>query len=120
METDPATPAPPPPPPGKWTSYELMCGCARLSANLGLEGFVCVAVDRADNRHSPEVPWLRLDLSKPTDQNIFLQLLSEAAGSAFIIWFGIPCGTFSRAREKPIPEYLKAQGVPEPQPLRSE
>eukprot|EP00972_Heterocapsa_arctica_P108463 15973710-Heterocapsa_arctica.AAC.1 len=33
---------------------------------------------------------------------------------------GPPCGTFSRAREKPIPQWMRDQGVPRPQPLRSE
>ena len=31
-----------------------------------------------------------------------------------------PCGTFSRARDKPISEELKQKGVKEPQPLRSD
>ena len=34
--------------------------------------------------------------------------------------FGPPCGTFSRAREKPISKRLLAQGAPNPKPLRSE
>ena len=35
------------------------------------------------------------------------------------VHMGPPCGTASRAREKKIPQWLKEQGAPEPQPLRS-
>ena len=31
-----------------------------------------------------------------------------------------PCGTFSKARENPLPQWMKDQGIKEPQPLRSE
>ena len=30
-----------------------------------------------------------------------------------------PCGTMSRAREIPLPQWLKDKGIPEPYPLRS-
>lgn len=35
------------------------------------------------------------------------------------VHLGLPCGTSSRARERPISSTLKAQGVPQPPPLRS-
>lgn len=35
------------------------------------------------------------------------------------VHLGLPCGTSSRARERPISATLKAQGVPQPPPLRS-
>ena len=37
----------------------------------------------------------------------------------FSVHFGLPCGTASRARERPVSEELRAQGVPSPLQLRS-
>ena len=36
------------------------------------------------------------------------------------MWLAPPCGTFSRARERPVPKKLVARGAPNPPPLRSD
>ena len=98
---------------------ELCCGCARLTAAFIAKGIRGTGVDHKANRHRPEAPWLTLDLTKAEDQAKILALLAEGTNVVFV-WLGIPCGTLSRAREKPLPKHLKRRGVPEPQPLRSE
>jgi len=62
---------------------------------------------------------LNLDLTKPPEQAKLLHLIAEGS-DVCLVWLAIPCGTFSRARERPLPRNLKQQGIPEPQPLRSE
>ncbi|CAE7725435.1 unnamed protein product [Symbiodinium sp. CCMP2592] len=37
----------------------------------------------------------------------------------FLVHIALPCGTGSRARERPLPAHLLAAGAPQPQPLRS-
>jgi len=47
-----------------------------------------------------------------------LELLNS--GRVFTVHVRPPCSTASRAREKPLPRWIKDRGVKEPEPLRSE
>ena len=63
-----------------------------------------MAVDRADNRHRPQVPWLRLDQEK------IFTLLNANKKSMALVWLGLPCGTFSRARRTTDSTTLESSG----------
>jgi hypothetical protein len=80
-------------------------------------GFQVVAVDFTRNRHSPKTEIANIDLSTPEGAKELWTLLQHP-GLCFV-WMAPPCGTASRAREKPIDERLKQSGWPEPKPLRS-
>jgi len=98
---------------------EIFCGCARLTASFIKQGVKALGIDHAQNRHRTEGPCLNLDLTKPPEQDKLLNLIAEGS-DVCMVWLAIPCGTFSRARERPLPRHLRQQGVPNPQPLRSE
>ena len=66
----------------------------------------------------PFAPIVPLDLSSQSGVKILWNILSSPGLVA--IHLGLPCGTSSRARERPLPMALKLAGVPEPPPLRSE
>ena len=97
---------------------ELCAGSARLSASLKEIGFSVVPVDYEKNRHQSYVRCIRMDLTKPGAKTLFSQLLST--GRVVYVHSAPPCGTGSRARERPISQALKALGAPEPYPLRSD
>ena len=78
-------------------------------------GFAVISLDHEMNR--PVVPLLLLDLASEGGQKILWELLSLP--HLFAVHLGAPCGTASRARELPISSSLRAQGVPQPPPLRS-
>ena len=58
-----------------------------------------------------------LDLTTQSAQGILMEILSSKRLAA--IHFGLPCGTASKARDRPICQELQRQGVPSPAPLRS-
>ena len=58
-----------------------------------------------------------MDLSKPSSAQFIESKIDE--GNVFFIPMVPPCGAASRARDKPIPAWLRRQGVPSPPPLRS-
>ena len=55
--------------------------------------------------------------STKSGQSILMEILSSKRLAA--IHFGLPCGTASTARDRPISQELQRQGVPSPAPLRS-
>ena len=91
-----------------------MAGSARLTAACESAGLEAFGVDHKGNRHKPEGRVVILDLSAPRDQQPIKDMLRPGSDVVFI-WFGLPCGTMSRARGIPL-----ASGKPGPQPLRSE
>ncbi|CAE7215912.1 gpt [Symbiodinium sp. CCMP2592] len=97
-------------------SAKVFAGCARLSATFARVGFKVMPFDGPRNPHQPEHPVCTLDLTLPICQQIFLSRLENS--SVFLIHFGLPCGTGSRAREAPLPQHLRARGAPQPRPLR--
>ena len=81
---------------------ELCAGSAVLSSEASKRGFQTFAIDHEMNRFSPKSKIFLLDLSQETRPQ----------------WthMGLPCGTASRAREKPI----SVRGAPQPRPLRDQ
>ena len=93
---------------------EICCSSAGLSAALRRLGFQVFAIDHAANRHSPKVRTLVLDVSISQQLELLesLMMFSEPC----YVHLGLPCGTCSRARGKPMPKSLG--GHMGPQPLR--
>ena len=96
---------------------EFCAGSARLSSALKERGFAVVPVDWDKNRHTTFARCINIDLTKPGARILFKQLL--ATKRLRYVHFAPPCGTGSKAREKPISQALQAQGAPSPKPLRS-
>ena len=95
-------------------TIEICCGSAGLSSALRRLGFHVHAIDHAANRHSPKVRTLVLDVSN-LQQLQLLESMIKFVKPCYI-HLGLPCGTCSRAREKPMPKSMG--GHMGPQPLR--
>ena len=97
---------------------ELCAGSAVLSSEAAKRGFQTFAVDHELNRFSPKAKIFQLDLSKAESE----QLLSDMYHTMKPQWthMGLPCGTASRAREKPVSNKLTSKGAPQPRPLRDQ
>ena len=67
--------------------------------------------------HDPKAPMTLLDLTDPHQQDILVDLLHSRLPD--YIHLGMPCGTASRAREKPVSAHQRSLGAPNPNPLRS-
>lgn len=77
-------------------------------------GFQVISIDLdSNNAHAPIAT---LDLTTSSGQRILWDILKSP--NVFAIHMGLPCGTSSRARERPISKALIAAGVPQPKPLR--
>ena len=63
------------------------------------------------------VPIVQLDLTSPGGEAILWDMLESQ--QLLGVHLGLPCGTASRARERPVAPHLQKQGVPNPPPLRS-
>ena len=59
-----------------------------------------------------------LDLSEPAQQELALDLIRDP--HTVFVHLSPPCGTASRAREKPLPQHLLQRGFSAPAPLRSD
>ena len=92
---------------------ELFCGSAGLTHALSAANFRAVGVDRDDCVHLPKATVIRADLTDPVRQRELRALLLHP--DLHYVHFGPPCGTASRARERPLSE--SGHG---PLPLRSE
>ena len=102
----------------RMAAIELCCGHAGLTAALWDHGLEAAGVDWARNKHQPSVPILNVDLTTEQGQAFIMKMISEE--HVVFIHMGPPCGTFMRARERPIPAWQRKQGAPCPQPLRSD
>ena len=91
--------------------FELFAGKGRLSRALATLGF---GVHSFDHNHCDsqvtQVPLLQLDLSKKAGQAIVWDIIERQ--QPFAIHLGVPCGTASQARGRPL-----RNGAPGPQPL---
>ena len=105
----------PTPSAAKRTAIELCCGHAGLTKALWEAGFHAIGIDWSGNRHDPIVPIIQRDLSEPNDQKQVLEMIHKAS----YVHIGLPCGTYTEARNVPVPAWLRAQGAPQPAPLRS-
>jgi hypothetical protein len=77
---------------------EVCAGSARLTAAFVEHGVPALAVDWRGNRHQPEAPWLAIDIASTEGIEQLANLLDDDEDLE-LVWFGLPCGTASRARE---------------------
>ena len=96
---------------------EIFGGSARLTRAFVEAGAEAFSVDWIRNSSKPSGPTVLLDLTTDAGKQIIMKLIKERR--VISIHFAPPCGTASRAREKPISAALKAQGCVEPKPLRN-
>ena len=94
---------------------ELFAGRGGLSRAAIQGGFTVLSVDHESN--GAVVPIIALDLTTDSGVTILWQMLESA--NVLAVHMGLPCGTASLAREKPVAPHLQALGVPNPPPLRS-
>ncbi len=99
-------------------AIEIYCGHAGLTAALCDAGLDGVGVDWKRNKHKPTVPILYADLTTGAGQQIMWELAQQK--HVRYVPLAPPCGTYSRAREKPIPKWQLRLGAPNLQPLRSD
>ena len=96
---------------------ELCCGSANLSWACHKAGFEVMPIDHKSPKHS-KLRVLALDLTLPDVVSTLKTLISQESHRIVLLWVGLPCGTASRAREKPLP-HLSKKGIHVPKPLRS-
>ena len=90
--------------------FEVFAGKGLVSRALRQEGF---AVHSFDHHHcDSHVPLLQLDLASEGGQALFWEFLETQR--PFAIHMGVPCGTSSKARGRPL-----LNGAPGPALLRS-
>ena len=94
---------------------EIFAGKGSLSRAMVQAGFSVLSIDHENN--GAVVPLVMLDLTTPSGVKILWDIL--ASPSLMAIHVGLPCGTASRARDRPVAPALIAQGAPNPPPLRS-
>ena len=94
---------------------EVFSGKASFSRAMIQAGFEVVSVDHEVD--APYAPVVTLDLTTKSSQDILKEILSSKRLVA--VHFGLPCGTASKARDRPISQELQNRGVPSPAPLRS-
>ena len=58
-----------------------------------------------------------IDLTSTDGKKILFSILEQPR--LFATHLGLPCGTSSRARDRPEPAKFRSQGAPSPKPLRS-
>ena len=80
---------------------ELFAGTATLSSELRK---AILAVDKSSGRN-PSVKLVELDVTAANGQTVLLQTLLTANVAYF--HGAPPCGTASRARDKPLPSYME-------------
>ena len=94
---------------------EVFAGRANFSRAMQQAGFRVLSIDH--ELHDPVMPIVQLDLTSSSGQQIFWDVMQQP--QVIACHLGLPCGTSSLARERPIPQALRDQGVPCPPPLRS-
>lgn len=97
---------------------ELCCGTAGLTAACSKAGFRAFGVDNLRNKSGKAKGHvLMLDLTSTGDQKFIASLLTPDVIAA--VHMGPPCGTASRARDRPLSIEARKQRIRRPQPLRS-
>ena len=97
-------------------SVECCAGSAILSFYLQEQGLQAIPVDHKRNEHSQRIRCLALDLTDEENQKLLLSIICDPR--CVYLHMAPPCGTCSRARERPIPLKLQIRGAPRPRPLR--
>ena len=96
---------------------ELCCGTAGYSSAFVRRGINALGVDYDRNPASPMAPSVKIDLAS-VDGQLLIRELFQAAPVVYAHG-AVPCGTASKARERPISSKLLAAGAPAPRQLRS-
>ena len=96
---------------------EICAGTARLTKTVRAKGMRGLAIDKSKSR-TCGTDILILDLTLEHDINLLLQIISAEAGRIILVFISPPCGTASKARERPIKSSLLF-GKKQPEPLRS-
>ena len=100
------------------TFLELCCGSAGLTAAANKAGYRGLGIDWIRNKaKSTKAHILNLDLTEPSNQKFVLDMINSKKVQA--VHMGPPCGTASRARDKPLNRDAVQAGVRRPLPLRS-
>jgi hypothetical protein len=94
---------------------EIFAGRGTLSRAAIQAGFTVLSIDH--DASAATVPMVLLDLTTKTGEAILWDILSS--NNVLGVHMGLPCGTASLARERPVAASLRALGVPNPPPLRS-
>ena len=97
---------------------ELCCGTAGVSRAFADLGWKCIALDKRADLVYTNVEIMAADLTNDNTQARVLELIELSALK--YCHMAPPCGTASRARDKPLPAALRAKGIPEPPRARSE
>ena len=105
------------PPRGRPMALELFCGSAGLSLELARLGWTAVAVNEVESVVSRLVSHVVADLRLASVQKDLLNLVLHP--DLCYVHFAPPCGTASRARDRPVRKALRDKGFPEVPPLRS-
>lgn len=85
----------------KLVFVEVFAGSATLSKAADRRGLKALPVDHSQNKHRPQHDILIMDLSDPTAQSDLMQTLEDDVPCG--LHMAPPCGTCSRARERPLP-----------------
>ena len=96
---------------------EICAGTARLTKTVRARGIRGLAVDKSKNR-TCGTDIMVLDLTVEHDLNLLMQIISAEAARIILVFISPPCGTASKARERPIKTSLLF-GRKQPLPLRS-
>ena len=94
---------------------ELFSGSGKLSEAMRKRGFAIFPVDHEFNTHRTAVSTVNLNLQDTRCQTLVESMLQTARPAG--VHLGLPCGTCSRARDKPLPRHLQSQ-FHDPPPLR--
>ena len=88
-----------------------------MSAAVRARGMDAIPVDIRFNRHVQKVRCIIIDFSTDEGLNLIMQIMDSPLCLA--VHIAPPCGTASRARERPLASHLLAKGFKSPRPLRS-
>ena len=100
-------------------AIEICCGHAGLTAALCDAGLDAIGIDWKRNRHTPEIPILTADLTSKEGQDFVRNLVKQE--HVLYVHLAPPCGTYTGAREIPIPQWKldRYPNMPNPKPLRT-
>ena len=98
-----------------WRTLEICAGSGGLSLAFWKRGFEATGIDWQGNRHATKIPLILRDLTDPAQQEEVEQIREGVDA----VHMAPPCGTASEARNILVSEEDKANGAPEPKPLRS-
>lgn len=96
---------------------EVCAGTARLTKTIRSRGIRGLEIDKSRDR-SRGTEIMVLDLTVEHDLNLLFQVLKAESGRIALVFISPPCGTASKARERPIKSSLLF-GKNKPVPLRS-